>query len=145
MDYPIVTNLRCGDWYVEHPDDQCYFKSADGHYGRWGFYISRLNLNVIDHVAASGGVVIVDSTRKGKKFPDSFNRTIPIWIHVVNSCIADIKREKGIDVDDWYKFFMPAWVYHILLFNTRSLIQKKYKLKPYYLHLKKSSGHINQY
>lgn len=31
--------------------------------------------------------MIVDSTRKGKRFPDSMSKTIPIWTCVLNRAI----------------------------------------------------------
>jgi tRNA A64-2'-O-ribosylphosphate transferase len=72
---PVFAHRRNGCWYA--PDDRtCYFKSTDGHMGQWKFSTTRLNLE-IGKVAASGKhVVIVDSTRRGKRFPDSFNATV---------------------------------------------------------------------
>lgn len=67
--YPVLANLRCGRWYVSSPQDCCYFKSTDGHHGNWSFSLVRLNLNVLRWIAESRGCVIVDATRKGKKFP----------------------------------------------------------------------------
>lgn len=32
--------------------------------------------------------MIVDSTRKGKRFPDSMSKTIPIWTCVLNRAIS---------------------------------------------------------
>lgn len=66
---PVLANLRCGLWYLQHPDDCCYFKSTDGHHGNWSFSLTRLNVNVVEWVAKQGGCIIVDATRKGKKFP----------------------------------------------------------------------------
>lgn len=43
-----------------------------------------------------GGCIIVDSTRKGKRFPDSMSKTIPIWTCVLNRCIARY-RSKMLD------------------------------------------------
>lgn len=31
------------------------------------------------------GVIILDTTRRGKSFPDAFTKTIPIWVAVMNS------------------------------------------------------------
>ncbi len=72
---PLLANLRCGLWYLPLFHDTCYFKSTDGHVGHWTFSLSRLNLNVIDRACGEGeggrtGCVIVDSTRKGKEYPD---------------------------------------------------------------------------
>lgn len=79
---PIIANLRyisshilqvkyyrCGIWYCQDYIDQCYFKSTDGHQGKWSFSLSRLNLHLMDVMASNGGVIIVDATRKGKLFP----------------------------------------------------------------------------
>ncbi|XP_050940848.1 uncharacterized protein C3F10.06c isoform X2 [Cucumis melo] len=35
-----------------------------------------------------GGCIIVDSTRRGKRFPDSMSKTIPIWTCVLNRSIS---------------------------------------------------------
>ena len=34
--FPVLANLRCGLWYVPEPAGTCYFKSTDGHFGKWG-------------------------------------------------------------------------------------------------------------
>lgn len=72
LSLPFLANLRCGLWYLSHFDDTCYFKSTDGHVGHWTFSLARLNLNVIERACEGEreGCVIVDSTRKGKEFPD---------------------------------------------------------------------------
>ncbi|KAI5790166.1 tRNA A64-2'-O-ribosylphosphate transferase [Geopyxis carbonaria] len=88
---PLVPNARAGDWYV--PPDLCaggvYFKSTDGHYGEWGFSLRRLNLGLLEIAGRDDGrgAVIVDSTRRGKRFPDSLAKTLPIWIAVLNSAL----------------------------------------------------------
>lgn len=38
-------------------------------------------------VGQKGGCIIVDSTRRGKRFPDSMSKTIPIWTCVLNRSI----------------------------------------------------------
>ena len=100
---PVFANARAGLWHVDlnSPRVQlCRFKSTDGHAAAAGgaggsFPLSRLNLNVAAAAAAAGaagrgrgggggGAVIVDATRKGKRFPDALSRTIPIWAAVVN-------------------------------------------------------------
>lgn len=69
---PLIANLRCGLWYTgPNPDGTCYFKSTDGHCNNWSFSTSRLNLNVATEAAKYGGCLIVDATRKGKRFPVS--------------------------------------------------------------------------
>ncbi|KAL7270491.1 tRNA A64-2'-O-ribosylphosphate transferase [Rhizina undulata] len=83
---PIVTNARAGDWYVDPKkrDSTVYFKSTDGHNGEWKFSLRRLNLGLLEVVEKGGGALIVDSTRRGKRFPDSLAKTIPIWIAILN-------------------------------------------------------------
>ena len=65
---PLVANERCGSWYIrpEEKAGSAYFKSTDGHTGEWAFSLRRLNVQVFDVVAKSGGCIIVDSTRRGK-------------------------------------------------------------------------------
>lgn len=41
--------------------------------------------------------MIVDSTRRGKRFPDSMSKTIPIWTCVLNRAIANFRRDFNID------------------------------------------------
>ena len=67
--FPVLANLRCGLWYVPEPAGTCYFKSTDGHFGKWAFSLTRLNLHVACLAAREGGVLIVDATRRGKTFP----------------------------------------------------------------------------
>lgn len=68
---PLVANLRCGLWYSPRFDATCYFKSTDGHNGWWNFSTTRLNMALAELAAARGGCIIVDATRKGKRFPVS--------------------------------------------------------------------------
>jgi hypothetical protein len=81
---PCFGNLRAGGWYSPSWDGECRFTSCDGHSGQWKFNPIRTNLNVLRSAAAEGGCIIVDSTRKGKRFPDSFTATVPIWCTVMN-------------------------------------------------------------
>ena len=73
---PAFANLRCGAWYVPPSicDGTCYFKSTDGHTGNWGFSLSRLNVQVALAAATSGRVLVVDSTRSGKRYPDALSK-----------------------------------------------------------------------
>ncbi|KAK8970535.1 hypothetical protein KSP40_PGU008089 [Platanthera guangdongensis] len=86
-DLPLVANLRCGLWYSRRFDATCYFKSTDGHANNWSFSTSRLNLHLAFLAGQRGGCIIVDSTRKGKRFPDSMSKTIPVWACVLNRAI----------------------------------------------------------
>ena len=86
---PLVANERCGSWYI-NPSDKAgsaYFKSTDGHHGQWDFSPRRLNLQLLNILAAHGGAVVVDSTRRGKTLPDAFSKTVPIWVAVINRAL----------------------------------------------------------
>lgn len=43
--------------------------------------------------------MIVDSTRKGKRFPDSMSKTIPIWTCVLNRAIFNYRNRLNADGD----------------------------------------------
>ncbi|PWN23882.1 initiator tRNA phosphoribosyl transferase, partial [Microstroma glucosiphilum] len=88
---PIIANLRCGAWYlspelpqISRASTYCYFKSTDGHAGEWSFSLKRPNLDVVRLIQQRGGVIITDSTRRGKSLPDALSKTIPIWCAVLN-------------------------------------------------------------
>ena len=54
---PLIANERCGSWYVplDRKAGSAYFKSTDGHHGKWGFNLRRLNLQVLDIVGRDEG------------------------------------------------------------------------------------------
>ncbi|CAF1870191.1 unnamed protein product [Brassica oleracea] len=90
---PLLANLRCGLWYSPRFDATCYFKSTDGHTNNLSFNTSRLNLHLPLLAGEKGGCIIIDSTRKGKRFPDSMSKTIPMWCCVLNRSIHNhLKR-----------------------------------------------------
>lgn len=68
--------------------------------------------------ASSGIVALVDSTRKGKRFPDAFSRTIPIWASVVNRAVFRYRAVKEgqpkpkLDEipEEWRRLVMPEWI-----------------------------------
>ncbi|MCD7464830.1 hypothetical protein HAX54_053482 [Datura stramonium] len=93
---PLLANLRCGLWYSQKFHSTCYFKSTDGHTNNWSFNTSRLNLHVALLAGQKGGCMIVDSTRKGKRFPDSMSKTIPIWTCVLNRAIWNYRMRFGL-------------------------------------------------
>ncbi|KAL1555008.1 tRNA A64-2'-O-ribosylphosphate transferase isoform X1 [Salvia divinorum] len=93
-DLPLLANLRCGLWYSPNFHSNCYFKSTDGHTNNLSFSTVRLNLHVALLAAQKGGCIIVDSTRKGKRFPDSMSKTIPIWTCVLNRAILNYKKRQ---------------------------------------------------
>ncbi|KAG8898288.1 hypothetical protein FRB99_007548 [Tulasnella sp. 403] len=102
--FAVAPNLRCGAWYVkpawprvvQHP---VYFKSTDGHYNNWDFNLRRANLHLLAAIQDHHGIVIVDSTRKGKRFPDALSKTVPIWCCVLNRAVAKIFGIQTFDVD----------------------------------------------
>ncbi|KAH7572699.1 hypothetical protein JRO89_XS04G0291800 [Xanthoceras sorbifolium] len=90
---PLLANLRCGLWYSSKFHFTCYFKSTDGHTNNWSFNTSRLNLHVALLAGDKGGCIIVDSTRRGKRFPDSMSKTIPIWTCVLNRSVCNFRNK----------------------------------------------------
>ena len=84
----VFANLRCGAWYVQPPCGTTYFKSTDGHYGKWTFSLRRLNLHLALSAVNGGGAAVVDATRSGKLYPDSLSKTLPIWCCVVSRALA---------------------------------------------------------
>lgn len=107
---PLLANLRCGLWYSPKFYSSCYFKSTDGHTNNWSFSILRLNLHVALLAGQEGGCIIVDSTRKGKRFPDSMSKTIPIWTCVLNRSISNYLRVEQHSVDWDCSLHLPLWV-----------------------------------
>ncbi|KAJ4483778.1 initiator tRNA phosphoribosyl transferase [Lentinula aciculospora] len=99
-DFPLIPNLRCGAWYTDpalaapHP---VYFKSTDGHFSNWSFNLRRANLHLLS--ANYKGIVLVDSTRSGKRIPDALSKTVPIWCAVVNRAI--LLRHPGTPRQHW--------------------------------------------
>jgi len=112
--YPVCGNKRCGAWYTGYSKnhDTCYFKSTDGHVNQWSFSIARLNLHVAMHALDRGGCIIVDATRRGKKFPDALSKTVPIWAAVVNTCVLLYQMDHGLPLMDDSESFLtlPEWV-----------------------------------
>lgn len=41
----------------------------------------------------------MDATRKGKRFPDSMSKTIPIWACVINRAVADLRKTMNISME----------------------------------------------
>ena len=87
LQLPLIANERCGLWYIPPAEraDTCYFKSTDGHTNVWSFSLRRLNLHLLPIINENGGVIIVDSTRRGKPMPDALLKTTPIWCAVLNT------------------------------------------------------------
>ncbi|XP_047337736.1 uncharacterized protein C3F10.06c isoform X2 [Impatiens glandulifera] len=61
-----------------------------------------------------GGCMIVDSTRKGKRFPDSMSKTIPIWTCVLNRAIMNYRKRyeatENISSNWDCSLHLPLWV-----------------------------------
>lgn len=89
LQLPLVANERCGLWYIppNKRTDTCYFKSTDGHTNVWSFSLRRLNLHLLPIISANKGIIVVDSTRRGKPMPDALLKTIPIWCAVINTVV----------------------------------------------------------
>ena len=87
----LFSNKRNGEWYINtnkiRNHNSCYFKSTDGHDNNWQFSNTRLNLDVVIKAVEHNGAIIIDSTRRGKIFPDSMRSTIPIWCSIINAII----------------------------------------------------------
>ncbi|KAF3770802.1 initiator tRNA phosphoribosyl transferase [Cryphonectria parasitica EP155] len=86
---PLIANERCGSWYIRPgaKGGSAYFKSTDGHTGQWRFSTRRLNLHLLPIIERCDGIIIVDSTRRGKRMPDALSKTIPIWCCVLNRAL----------------------------------------------------------
>ena len=69
------------------------FKSNDGHHGQWSFSPTRLNWPLALLLAAEGGALLVDATRRGKRFPDALSKTAPCWCAVLNRAVARVRAE----------------------------------------------------
>lgn len=63
--------------------------------------------------------MMVDSTRKGKRFPDSMSKTIPIWTCVLNRAIMNYrKRIDGHDLVDNVSVNVPEISLHFVIYLT---------------------------
>nr|DAD44596.1 TPA_asm: hypothetical protein HUJ06_002826 [Nelumbo nucifera] len=52
-------------------------------------------------ILPKGGCIIVDSTRRGKRFPDSMSKTIPIWTCVLNRALRNYSRKMCENENIW--------------------------------------------
>ncbi|WVQ86448.1 hypothetical protein IAS59_000159 [Cryptococcus gattii] len=89
--FEVVPNQRCGNWYCDPTSSSnayAYFKSTDGHMFHWDFNLRRSNLPLASYAEAKGGLILVDSTRRGKRMPDGLSKTVPIWCAVINIAIS---------------------------------------------------------
>ncbi|RPD57668.1 initiator tRNA phosphoribosyl transferase [Lentinus tigrinus ALCF2SS1-7] len=108
---PFLPNLRCGAWYLNPKiasQAAAYFKSTDGHFGNWSFNLRRPNLHLLPLIAAEGGLVLVDSTRAGKRIPDALSKTVPIWCAVINRAMLLVYPEKAKEEGWDVELYCPA-------------------------------------
>jgi len=102
--FPVYGNKRNGAWYGEFTNF-CYFKSTDGHDRNLLFNTTtRLNFEVAITASRHGGALVVDSTRRGKLFPDALRSTIPLWCSVINACLGLVQPG---DFSGFADFLMP--------------------------------------
>ncbi|EPY53246.1 initiator methionine tRNA 2'-O-ribosyl phosphate transferase [Schizosaccharomyces cryophilus OY26] len=80
----------------------------DGHTGQWSFSTRRLNLHLLDVLHTYGGIVLVDSTRRGKRMPDALSKTVPIWIATLNKCVFE--RLRPHDLKNRQLVFFPPYL-----------------------------------
>ncbi|CDO93454.1 unnamed protein product [Kluyveromyces dobzhanskii CBS 2104] len=94
--YPLIPNERCGLWYcdTEMYSTTSYFKSTDGHTNQWDFSTRRLNFHLLPILAEKKGLIILDSTRRGKKIPDALSKTVPIWCAVLNYMMLEAEGKR---------------------------------------------------
>lgn len=80
-----------------------YFKSTDGHINQWSFSPRRLNLPVLYLLGHAHTGILIDTTRRGKSYPDALRRTVPIWCVVWNSVLFPERTEtcefQALDLD----------------------------------------------
>ncbi|ORY26301.1 initiator tRNA phosphoribosyl transferase-domain-containing protein [Naematelia encephala] len=89
--FDVIANQRCGNWYCDPSTSAtayAYFKSTDGHTNNWDFNLRRSNLPFATIAADRGGVILVDSTRRGKRMPDALSKTVPVWCTVINRAVG---------------------------------------------------------
>ncbi|WVW84199.1 hypothetical protein I302_106229 [Kwoniella bestiolae CBS 10118] len=110
--FEVVPNQRCGNWYCDPSTSSkayAYFKSTDGHMTQWDFNLRRSNLNLAKYAEDHGGLILVDSTRRGKRMPDGLSKTVPIWCCVINLAI-ELRRNIPLDEDWDTELYLPPKV-----------------------------------
>lgn len=82
-------------------------------------------------VGQKGGCIIVDSTRKGKRFPDSMSKTIPIWTCVLNRSVYKYRKKmcnggvvlaKGVSAGNVLSFISYLFPFTTLCENCLTLL-----------------------
>lgn len=140
-DLPFFANLRQGMWYFNaKPDGECRFRSTDGHGRAWTFHLSRSNIPFLLKLLEHKGAVVVDATRFGKTFPDSFNRTVPLWCCIINRALGFSEAE--IELAPWYSSFeaekitneqLNEWAKQIRAILPDVLPEATLPLKPFWV------------
>ena len=64
--------------------------------GQWDFNLRRGNLHLLDIINKYQGCIIVDSTRRGKRIPDSLSKTVPIWCCAINRAIIQYRSKHNL-------------------------------------------------
>ncbi|GAA6011828.1 hypothetical protein JCM11491_000764 [Sporobolomyces phaffii] len=108
-DFPVIPNQRAGAWYVKPTETtpHAYFKSTDGHTNEHNFNLRRANLALLPLVKIRKGIILVDSTRRGKRFPDALSKTIPLWCATLNAArrklVSPDPSNSSVSAEDWEK------------------------------------------
>ncbi|GAA6059869.1 hypothetical protein JCM10212_007074 [Sporobolomyces blumeae] len=106
-DFPLIANQRAGAWYVKPSVNHAhaYFKSTDGHANEHNFNLRRANLSLLPLIKERKGIVLVDSTRRGKRFPDALSKTVPLWCATLNAArmklLAPAPSNSSVSPQDW--------------------------------------------
>lgn len=133
FNYPIIPNERCGLWYCNPSkyENTSYFKSTDGHVNQWDFSTRRLNFHLLPIIGREGGVIVLDSTRRGKKIPDALSKTVPIWCAVLNYLILE-DEGKTWPFEEKILFVppntVPASEHDMILAKIPALVEKLKKI-----------------
>ena len=128
---PVCPNERSGSWYCRPSNDtlqagqSVYFKSTDGHFGIWDISMRRLNLHILPLLQKNKGLIIVDTTKKGKRVPDALSKTIPIWMALLNNLCADEDRQTEFVFDSIASIVSPTEAQQIT--NLLPSLMKKFK------------------
>ncbi|GAA5903324.1 hypothetical protein JCM8208_002274 [Rhodotorula glutinis] len=108
-DFPVVANQRAGAWYVKPSDEKAhaYFKSTDGHANEHNFNLRRANLALLPLIKDRQGIILVDSTRRGKRFPDALSKTVPLWCATLNRArvllVPPTSDNSSVSADEWHE------------------------------------------
>ena len=93
--------------------------------------------------ADKSGCIVVDSTRRGKQYPDSFYATVPLWCGVINAIVFGdstgtvslSSQFEKIDNDEInvVNFVGPPWMPKSQRFSIQSVISNVIMQMPMYL------------